>query len=186
MIDIFPLHASIIFGVLVFAATRGLRSFPFKLTAMYAAFFIASEIIYRYKAPEDLQIVTGFIFVSMLYNFCEDSKRRHYVDKFCFVMILAIINYSLLFFSYIALEGDVYGVASHILEVTRVMLGIADICILIGVINGCTGSRAYIELLGFISNGLSRGHLFLQTLQASKGAARQTQAPKEYPINDHI
>ena len=178
MIDFFPLHTSIIFGVLVFAATRGLRSFPFKLTAMYAAFFIASEIIYRVGATEEFQIVTAFIFASILLKLCLETKRRLYIDLFCLAMIFAIINYTLLYFSYIGLSGDAYGAASHLCTVTRVLLSIADIILLVGVINGRNSDRVYAGLFSFINNGLSNAFLFLQAPQKNQGKTRPAHETK--------
>ena len=98
-------------------------------------------------------------------------------------MILAIINYSLLFFSYIALSGDAYGAASHLYTVTRVLLSIADVGILIGVINGSSSDRVYAGLFSFINNGLSRGFLFLQAPQENEGPTGQTQTQKGNPLN---
>ena len=182
MIDLFPLHCLAIAGLVVFAALRG-TSFPLKLTSLYAAFFTASAFIAYIGATIELQIVSWFIFSSILFNVCINSKRRLYVDMFCLSMIFAIINYSLLFFSYIALSGYAYEAASHLYTVTRVLLSIADIAILIGVVNGSSSDRVYQGLFSFISDGISNAFLFLQAPQKNERPTRQTQAPKEYPLD---
>ena len=98
-------------------------------------------------------------------------------------MIFAIINYSLLYFSYIALSGDAYGAASHLCTVTRVLLSIADIILLVGVINGRNSDRVYAGLFSFINNGLSNAFLFLQAPQKNERKTRQTQTPKEHALD---
>ena len=181
--QVFPLHCLAIAGLVVFAATRGLRSFPFKLTAMYAAFFASSEIIYQLGSTVELQIVSAFIFTSILFKFCINTKRRLYTDLFCLLMVLAIINYILLYVSYIALSGNAYEAASHLYTVFHVLLSISDIAILIGVVNGSRNNRVYEGLVSFIINGLSGSYLFLQAPQENKGTARQAQTEKGSSIN---
>lgn len=171
---VFPLHCLVIAGLVAFAALRG-SSFPLKLTSLYAAFFTASAFIAYLEATIELQIVTWFIFSSILFKFCIGTKRRLYIDLFCLLMIFAIINYSLLFFSYIALSGDAYGAASHLYTVARVLLSISDIVILIGVINGSSSDRVYTGLFSFINNGLSNAFLFLQAPQKNQGKTGQAQ-----------
>ncbi len=181
--QVFPLHCLAIVGLVAFAATRGLRSFPFKLTAMYAAFFITSEFIYQLGATVELQIVTAFIFASMLFKFCINTKRRLYTDLFCLLMVLAIINYILLYLSYIALSGYAYEVASHLYTVFHVLLSVSDIAILIGVANGSRNNRVYKGLPDSIINGLYRAYFFLQATQESKRKPGQTQTQKGNSIN---
>ncbi|MBL4869815.1 MAG: hypothetical protein JKX72_02550 [Robiginitomaculum sp.] len=179
---LFPFHCLAIAGLVVFAALRG-GSFPFKLAAMYAAFFYTSTTFQLLELAPEFQIVTAFIFASILFKFCIDSKRRLYVDLFCLLMILAIINYILLYVSYIALSGNAYEAASHLYTVVHVLLSISDIVILIGVVNGSRSDRAYTGLVSFISNGLSGAFLLLQAPQEAKGTARQTKTQKGNSIN---
>lgn len=174
MIDLFPLHCLAIAGLVAFAALRG-SSFPLKLTSLYAAFFTASAIIAYLEATIELQIVSWFIFSSILFKFCIGTKRRLYIDLFCLLMIFAIMNYTLLYFSYIALSGDAYGVASHLYTVARVLLSIADLVVLVGVINGSSSDRVYTGLFSFINNGISNAFLFLQAPQENQGKTGQAQ-----------
>ena len=183
--QVFPLHCLAIAGLVAFAATRGLRSFPFKLTAMYAAFFASSEFIYQLGATVELQIVAAFIFTSILFKFCINTKRRLYTDLFCLLMVLAIINYILLYVSYIALSGYAYEAASHLYTVFHVLLSISDIAILIGVVNGSRNNRVYEGLPNSIINGLYRAYFFLQAPQKSEGKPGQTKAQKGSSINGY-
>ena len=182
MIDLFPLHCLAIAGLVAFAALRG-SAFPLKLTSMYAAFFYSSAIIAHLDATIEFQIVSWFIFSSILFNTCINSKRRLYIDLFCLSMIFAIITYCLLFFSYIALSGDAYGAASHLYTVVRVLLSIADIVLLVGVVNGSTGDRVYTGLFSFIHHGLSSAFLFLQAPQENERPPRQTQTQKRITLD---
>ena len=181
--QVFPLHCLAIAGLVAFAATRGLRSFPFKLTAMYAAFFASSEFIYQLGATVELQIVTAFIFASILFKVCINTKRRLYTDLFCLLMGLAIIDYILLYICYINDSVYVFDAFKPLYDTARTVLCLADIVILYGVINGCTGSGVYKGLVSYISNGLSRGYLFLQMAEENKGSARSTQTKKGSSIN---
>ena len=181
--QVFPLHCLAIAGLVAFAATRGLRSFPLKLTAMYAAFFASSEFIYQLGATVELQIVTAFIFTSILFKFCINTKRRLYTDLFCLLMVLAIINYILLYVSYIALEGNAYEVASHLYTVGHVLLSIFDIAILIGVVNGSRSDRVYEGLPDSIINGLLRAYFFLQAPQENEGKSGQAKTQKGSTLN---
>ena len=181
--QVFPLHCLAIAGLVAFAATRGLRSFPLKLTAMYAAFFASSEFIYRFDAAVEYQIVAGFIFASIVFNFAHEAKRMEYTSEFCLLMGLAIIDYILLYICYINDSVYVFDAFKPLYDTARTVLCLADIVILYGVINGCTGSGVYKGLVSYISNGLSRGYLFLQMAEEDKGSARSTQTKKGSTIN---
>jgi len=183
--QVFPLHCLAIAGLVAFAATRGLRSFPFKLTAMYAAFFITSEVIYRFDASVEYQIVAGFIFASTLFKFAHDAKRAEYASAFCLLMIFAIIDYILLYICYINKFGFVFDAFKPVYDTFRTVLCLADIVILYGVINGCRSCGAYKGLVSYIGDGLSSVHLFLQMAKENKRPARSSQTKKGSSINGY-
>lgn len=179
-----PLHTLIILGVVAFAATRGLRSFPFYLASMYAAFFYLSDVIYELKIYEEYQMNIGFIFTAMLCWLCDGEKRRPYVDQFSWLMIFAMINYILLFAFYISLSGYVYeDLYRPAYMGIRVVLMIADIIILVGVVNGSGRSRTCAEFCNFIGYGLYSAYFYLQTAKAGQRQARQAQTPKGITVN---
>ena len=179
---LFPLHCLTIVGLVAFAALRG-SSFPLKLTMLYAAFFYTSTLIEYLNATPELQIVSGFIFASILCNICLRSKRRLYIDLFCLLMVFAILNYILLYFSYIALSGDAYELAAHLYTVAHVLLSIFDIVILIGVANGSGSDRVYNGLGSFISNGLSSMFARMEAPKTYHWPTRSTQTQTGNAIN---
>ncbi len=179
---LFPLQCLAIAGLLAFAVHRG-TTFPLMLTLMYSAFFYFSFLIRDVNLSDESQIVFGSIFSSVLFSIAVNSKRSAFIDLFCCLMILAIINYIILYISYIALSGAAYIIATDFYTWLSVMLSVADALVLIGVINGTRSDRVYKGLGRFIYDGLSSVFAFMEAPQTYDWPQRSTQIQKRARID---
>ena len=131
-IEEFPLHFGALCVLVVLAAHRR-NLFPFVLTFMYAAFFYINE---SYQDALASKVVLESTLAAMLCMVAMDSKKHRYINSFCFIMILSIIN-NILMLSLNNIEaGAVYEAAQTGTEFISVSLSLAGFYILIRIIYG--------------------------------------------------
>ena len=139
---IFPLHAAILIVACLYAGSSAAArdSQPFRLVTMYAAFFFLSKLseyfTLEYNLEYNLQTLIACFGAWILCMYAASMKRCVYVDVFCALMILAIINQLAMFIAYLNLAGLSYILAVGIYESLAFSFSILDIFVLFLVING--------------------------------------------------
>jgi len=190
MLDsIFPLQCLAIAGLLALAVYRG-NFFPLLLVAVYAAFFILSFGIepdgflkLNMEDNDRIWIASGLSTALAVIGL--SSKRRLYIDLFSLLMILAIMNYCLILFAniFLAASAFAYGIVEHIYLVFYILLGVADILVMIGVINGSNDDRVYSGLIDAFDNVFQRVFARVESPQTIHRKPGQTQTQKGNSIN---
>ena len=113
------------------------------------------------------------------------SKRRLYIDLFSLLMILAIMNYCLILFAniFLAAFAFAYGIVEHIYLVFYILLVVADILVMIGVINGSNDDRVYSGLGDAFYNAFQRVFARMESTQTLYRKPGQAQTKKGSTIN---
>ena len=130
--ETFPYHLAVLCGLVILAAHRR-NGFPFVLVSMYAAFFYINE---SYQDVLASKVVLESTLAAMLCIVAIDSKRRRYINCFCLLMVLSILN-NILMLALSPIESGVYYVAAQAsTALISASLSLAEFYILIRIIYG--------------------------------------------------
>lgn len=158
--DIIPfnLHITILLSIVVYAVYRRSKS-PLILASMYTAFFLLSNytnnLTLEYDVDYPVQSLLAVVLTWSLVNYASRMKRCLFVDGFLYFSYLAIISILLMLLAYIYLTGYQYIFATGIFLQLQLWYQIADIIMMIGVINGDTARDLHINIRQF-SNSFNR------------------------------
>jgi len=143
----FPYHLAAICGLVILAAHRR-NLFPFVLVTMYAAVFYLIDLSFKYEMALSTQLVISGTLAALLFMFAIESKRREFIKRFCFVMILSILN-SIFIYALSPIEAGVYYLAAqYSTAFISFSLSIAEFYILTRIIYGTSRGEPIISTLG--------------------------------------